>query len=43
MLWGLEIIPLNGLSEKSLEQELRPKYVATDRNGLLIATYQIVD
>ena len=31
------------VSEKSLEQEPRPQYIATDSNGLLIAMYQIVD
>lgn len=31
------------VSEKALEQEPRPQYIATDSNGLLIVMYQIVD
>jgi hypothetical protein len=31
------------VSEKSLEQEPRPQYIATDSSGLFIAMYQIVD
>ena len=31
------------VSEKSLEHEPRPQYIATDSNGCLVAMYQIVD
>jgi hypothetical protein len=31
------------VSEKSPTQEPRPQYIATDSNGLLFATYQIID
>lgn len=31
------------VSEKYLEQEPRPQYIATESNGALIAMYQIID
>lgn len=31
------------VSEKSLEQELRPQYIVEDSDGRFVAMYQVVD